>query len=456
MRLGLAGILIEKLLIDGAIRLERMMTGTLNRQLYLLVIISRHGDRIHYFQDPKTYKGFFTKITPLGLAESFQLGTFLHSTYLNPRSASHIEGIRSDLVDSKQLQVFSKNGGEGNVVFDSAIATLQGLFPPNPRNRVTLANGTTVVAPFDGYQYIPVETVEPVNDRLLEPWTHCPAFQRHIREFYSSPEFRAKARESRPFLDFLRPFVFGRPTNLVNAWNIFDFINTQFTYNETYAEQLPPGVLGRIRSLADFHENGVFSDRRPFGIGNIASRTLMHLIITALERMGHCHDPLKLTLIETGYQPFISFFHEIEADRQNPELEAIPDFSSIIAIELHESGHRRTLQFKFKNGTESGFEPIQAYGHRGGIPLEEFILRAKPGVISNNREWARVCGVRGVDDVAEPVLEWANYDHYYLAVALLLAVLLFVRWVKGRTSVQGTRSAPHSASEKGADETPEN
>ena len=35
MRLGLAGILIEKLLIDGAIRLERMMTGTLNRQLYL-------------------------------------------------------------------------------------------------------------------------------------------------------------------------------------------------------------------------------------------------------------------------------------------------------------------------------------------------------------------------------------------------------------------------------------
>jgi len=40
-------------------------------------------------------------------------------------------------------------------VFDSAIATLQGLFPPNMRNKMILANDTTVVAPLGGYQYVP-------------------------------------------------------------------------------------------------------------------------------------------------------------------------------------------------------------------------------------------------------------------------------------------------------------
>ena len=67
-----------------------------------------------------------------------------------------------------------KVGGEGAAVFDSATALLQGLFPPNPNHKITLANETTVMAPLNGYQYVPVETVEPSNDRSLEPWTDCP------------------------------------------------------------------------------------------------------------------------------------------------------------------------------------------------------------------------------------------------------------------------------------------
>ena len=102
--------------------------------------------------------------------------------------------MKTDLVDTHQVHVLVKAGGEGPVVFDSAIATLQGLFPPTPKNKMTLANDTTVVAPLGGYQYVPglwnafapftwslnestsyaVETVEPANDRSLESWTNCP------------------------------------------------------------------------------------------------------------------------------------------------------------------------------------------------------------------------------------------------------------------------------------------
>jgi lysosomal acid phosphatase len=61
----------------------------------------------------------------------------------------------ADLVDNQQIYVRAKAGGEATVVFDSVIALLQGLFPPNPDNKIDLANGQTVVAPLNGYQYIP-------------------------------------------------------------------------------------------------------------------------------------------------------------------------------------------------------------------------------------------------------------------------------------------------------------
>jgi lysosomal acid phosphatase len=93
------------------------------------------------------------------------------------------------------VQVHVKGGGEGPVVFDCAIALLQGLFPPTPKNRIVLANDSVVTAPLGGYQYVPggeanpflnsflakfydflptVETVEPNLDRTLESWTDCP------------------------------------------------------------------------------------------------------------------------------------------------------------------------------------------------------------------------------------------------------------------------------------------
>ena len=106
--------------------------------------------------------------------ESNLLGSQIRSTYFDSRSPSYIEGIQSDLVDNTEVKVRVKAGVEGTVVFDSAIALLQGLFPPTPNNKIVLANETTVVAPLGGYQYVPVETVEPGNDRSLESWTSCP------------------------------------------------------------------------------------------------------------------------------------------------------------------------------------------------------------------------------------------------------------------------------------------
>ena len=43
------------------------------------------------------------------------------------------------------------------------------------------------------------------------------AFDTHVKEFYNSEEFKAKAQEAAPFLSDVKPFLFGRPNTLENA-----------------------------------------------------------------------------------------------------------------------------------------------------------------------------------------------------------------------------------------------
>ncbi|KAI5994646.1 hypothetical protein EDC04DRAFT_2981981 [Pisolithus marmoratus] len=161
-----------------------------------VLVIACNGDRDEFYQNPKTYEPQSAESAPLGAVESFQLGSCLRSVYLNPSSPSYIANMKTDLVNTHAVHFYAKAGGEGPVIFDSAIALLQGLFPPTPKNKITLANETTIVAPLGGYQYVPIETVEPSNDHTLEPWTDCPAFKDHISKVYASSEFKEKAKSA--------------------------------------------------------------------------------------------------------------------------------------------------------------------------------------------------------------------------------------------------------------------
>ncbi|KAF8652658.1 hypothetical protein AX16_004264 [Volvariella volvacea WC 439] len=394
-----------------------------------VIVIARNGDRQNYYQDPYTYAGSETETTALGEVESWQLGSLLRSTYLDSSSPSYIPGIRSDIVDNSEIKVRVKAGTEGTVVFDSAISLLQGLFPPNPNNKIVLANETTVQAPLGGYQYVPVETVEPGNDRSLEPWTNCPNFEKHVKSFYGSAEFKDKAKAAEPFFKGVKDYIFGRPAVLENSWNLYDFINSQLTYNKTYAHRLPPTFHEQARGFADFHEAGVFSDKDIAGIGNIAGRTLLHTIITSLERIAFNGDPLQFLLIETTYQPFISFFAQTGITKEHPEYKAIPNFASAIAIELRRGSPpdlRDFLRIKFKNGTADGFKDVHVFGHHADIPLTEFIYRAENAAITSNRQWKEVCGIKNGRFDFETLTGIEAGEQQHLAFTAAFVVAAFV------------------------------
>ena len=113
-------------------------------------------------------------------------------------------------------------GGEGSVIYDSAVSFTQGAWPATTASNTTLANGTTIVSPLGGYQYVSIESVEPEDDYSLEGWTECPAYTTDNQNWYQSDTFKAKAQQAQPFLSSISSTVGGRDTSFQNMWNIFE------------------------------------------------------------------------------------------------------------------------------------------------------------------------------------------------------------------------------------------
>ncbi|KAJ6481897.1 phosphoglycerate mutase-like protein [Mycena sanguinolenta] len=358
-----------------------------------VVLLARHGDRLEFFQDPLTYNPAATTLTPLGTVQEHQLGSFLRATYLDPHNpATFISGLETDVVDIDQLIIRADAAGEGNIILESAGALLQGLYPPTTEFQTTLANGTTVIGAFGGYQFVPIESVEPNLDISLNSFTSCPNFDLHTAAFYASPEFQAKAQEAAPFLQKLQPLIGNRSIDFINMFNIFDFVNVQRIHNKTFFDALPPTFGAQAYALANFHENGVFTDSAIDGIGNVAIRTILPSIFTSLTRIANQSDPLKLALNEISYKPFISLFNVTEATVKDPEIAGIVDYASVVALELHESpAGTPSVVMKFKNGTnDHDFRPLSLFGN-AVVSLDEFISRLSPAAINTTSEWCQAC-----------------------------------------------------------------
>jgi len=66
----------------------------------------------------------------------------------------------------------------------------------------------------------------------------------------------------------------------------------------------------------------------------VAGRTAKHSILTTLGRISFDRVPLQVPLIETTYQPTISFFHMNGITKNYPKLTGLPDYTSLAAVEI--------------------------------------------------------------------------------------------------------------------------
>ncbi|KAF9534528.1 histidine phosphatase superfamily [Crepidotus variabilis] len=371
-----------------------------------VVVIARHGDRQGFYQNPKDYTASNTAITALGNVQEFQLGQYIRSLYLNATSSSYIQRIKNDLVDATQVKVRADAGGEGGVIFNSAVSLLQGLYPATSDYNTTLADGTTVTAPLSGYQTIPIESVEPDQDVSLEGWTSCTKFANATSKFYQSDAFKAKAAENKDFFTNLSPYLDGRPVTMENMWNIFDYMNVQSIHNVSFAKALPPTYLEQVRALANFHEYGVFTDQNPSGVGNVAGRTILPSILKGLELMSNNTGP-KLVYMAVSYKPIITLFNLTGAASMNQSLAGIPNYASAIAFELRNtSSGEQVVRLNFKNGTNEDLHTYSMFGLSQDVPLSNFTSSLGALGSDDLQSWCNLCGNfkdRGCANLFKPI-----------------------------------------------------
>jgi len=360
-----------------------------------VLVIFRHGDRQGFYQSPTSYSASDTAITPLGEQQEYQLGTTLRERYFEPSSSYYIDGLNGTLVNASQVVMSADAGGEGGVIFDSAVALTQGLFPANPSRNTTLANGTTIVSPLGGYQYLPVESVEVEEDYTLESWTDCPAYTSDNTAWYSSSAFRAKAEENADFLASLKPITGDRSLDFANMWNIFDYINVNYIHSAAFAEQVSDATRGQVRDLANWHEYYSFSDVSPSAIGNIAGRAMLPPIFEALSAFPDASQPMRFRGIGISYKPFISLFNMTGVAQSYPALAGVVDYAAAVALEVRQDSttNSYTVTLNFRNGTsDSDFAAYNMFGSSSpAYPLDDLISTLSPHAVSSLGQWCNEC-----------------------------------------------------------------
>ncbi|KIK59269.1 hypothetical protein GYMLUDRAFT_169798 [Collybiopsis luxurians FD-317 M1] len=358
-----------------------------------VIFLIRHGDRRGFYQDPTNYNPADTVITTVGLKEEVITGQYLRSVYLDESSPSFIKGINASIADPNQITVIADAAGEGGVIMNSAQALLQGLFPADASYTETLANGTTVEAPLNGYQVI--ESALSENDVTLEGWTSCDPFNQATADFYNSAIFNETEQANAEFFANLPQYLDGRgDVNLVNMWNIFDYMNVQNIHNATFHSRLPATMLAQARTLAAFHEYGVFTSPELGGIGNIGLRTMLPGIFEGISSIANSSDPLKIYYNAIAYKSFFTLFNMTNADTQNSSLTGLVNYAASVAIEVRQpdSGGEPVLRLQFKNGTlEDAQQTFNWFNTTGDIPVSTFTNYLAPVAINSTADWCKVC-----------------------------------------------------------------
>jgi lysosomal acid phosphatase len=229
----------------------------------------------------------------------------------------------------------------------------------------------------------------------------------------------------------------------------------------------------------------------------VAGRTLLHTILSSLERIAFNGDPLQFLLVETTYQPFISLFHETAIFHEHPEIQGIrmspisfrrfffidwgiliADFGSALAIELLRGPapeDRDFLRFKFKNGTEQPFQLVHPFGHHSDIPLTEFIYRIEVSVrlflvkydfscffvknndkqntaISSNYQWSQICNAgimseAGLLETARGIPTTFTSVLIFFVLMIMLVVSSFVKRSRAKAKARRIRLENDEVSE---------
>ncbi|KAI0845566.1 phosphoglycerate mutase-like protein [Daldinia vernicosa] len=372
-------------------------------------IFHRHGDRT-----PKSLAP--TNLTALGADQVFQSGSYYRSKYVASDASSPIVGLSNDIAVPTQLSVISP---ADSVLQSSALAFLQGIYPPAGDNGVSiLANKSEVQAPLGGYQYIPVgvsstasSNANSENNEWLQGGSGCANAVVSSNNYLQSNEFVSTLDRTRSFYSGLLPVINGTfsasQANFKNAYTIFDLINVATIHNQTIPSDnlLTNDTLFELRTLADAHEwNLAYNSSDP--IRAVAGATLAAQILQQLNSTLTSHGQTPVGIQFGAYASFMSFFGLAQLDKLSADFTGVVDYASSIVFELVTNASATTttsypsvddvsVRFLVANGSAAQHTPREfpLFGRgQSPLPWNDFAAEINKFAIGDTAAWCQACG----------------------------------------------------------------
>ncbi|KAH7417281.1 histidine acid phosphatase-like protein [Cadophora sp. MPI-SDFR-AT-0126] len=372
-------------------------------------IFHRHGDRTSKSTPP-------TSLTDLGYQQVFQSGNFYRNRYVDSNASSPIFGLATDIVKTSQLSVEAPVDA---VLQNSAAGFLQGLYPPvgTTLGTQSLANGSSVSAPLNGFQLIPVNAVASAssganseNSGWLQGQSGCNKAIVSSNNYFFSEEYLNRLNSTAGFYSSLLPVVNGMFTSATdsfkNAYTIFDVVNVALIHNTSIpsSDLLTDGNIFQLRTLADNHEFNLAYNASE-SIRAIAGSTLAAQIVQQLNStiVGKSKVPVGIQF--GAYASFLSFFGLTQLPAVSENFTAVVDYASSMTFELvtnatvtntsYPSVDNISVRFLFSNGSAAA-NPLTTYPLFGQsetvLPWTTFVSEMNKFAIGDQDTWCAQCG----------------------------------------------------------------
>ncbi|OBT39011.1 hypothetical protein VE00_10049 [Pseudogymnoascus sp. WSF 3629] len=373
-------------------------------------IVHRHGDRT-----PKEFPP--AGLTDLGYAQIYGAGAFYRDRYLEDSSTNKIYGISQNVVKLSQLTV---QAPVDTVLQTSAQGWLQGLYPPVGTSVATqmLANGTSVSAPMNGYQLIPVNTVSSARSSSANPedtpWLQgssgCNNAITSSNSYFISDDYTSTLDFTKDFYASLLPVVkttfSSADDTYKNAYAIYDYIHVSKIHNSTIpsGDLLTDDVLHQLQTRANQHEfNLAYNSSEP--VRAIVGSTLAAEIVQQLNATITSKSASSLGVQFGAYNSFLSFFGLAQLPSVSDDFTGIVDYASAMVFELvtsatvtessYPSTDQISVRFLFTNGS-AAYNPLTEYPLFGqsatSLPWNTFVSSMNKFAIGDKASWCSACG----------------------------------------------------------------
>ncbi|KAK2606140.1 hypothetical protein QQS21_003423 [Conoideocrella luteorostrata] len=377
-----------------------------NERILGVYIFHRHGDRTAKAWAP-------VNLTALGADEVYSSGAFYRSRYVQSDASLRVSGISPDVAVLSQLSVTSPKDA---VLHNSASVFLQGLYPPT-RQAETLANGSKIVAPLNGYQYVPVDAISDAatankaeNQGWLQGSSGCDKGVASSNSYFNSADYKKTFDDSKNFYQSLLPVINSTynsdAATFKNGYTIFDYINVAKIHNASIpsTDLITNDTFSRLYNLASIHEwNLAYNASEP--VRAIAGSVLAGQIIDSLQAIiDGAKGASKFNVQFGAYGTFMAFFGLAQLPKASPDFYGICDYASSMTFELYTTSTAAkpaaadiNVRFLFANGTAAastgGVKQFPLFGQdKTSLSWNDFKSGMSKFAIADTKHYCDLCG----------------------------------------------------------------